>query len=192
VDVARQRRPLVRACLDWSEGEPHLAGALGAAITARLFELGWIERLDSSRSVAVTAKGGKLLRAEMGFPSRATRPPSATTACAGRPLDAEHRYQESDDLTMVRHAVRVRARRRGPSRHREARSDGPLTRSAQRKRLALHVGHAAAAVECSFAESRTGLCIDARGCLGLPIPEREEDSPMKNGLRGGCYLRGSA
>ena len=66
-DLARQRRPLVRACLDWSEREPHLAGALGAAITARLFELGWIERRDSSRSVAVTAKGRKLLRAEFGL-----------------------------------------------------------------------------------------------------------------------------
>jgi hypothetical protein len=30
-------------CLDWSERELHVAGALGAAIASSLFELGWIE-----------------------------------------------------------------------------------------------------------------------------------------------------
>jgi DNA-binding transcriptional ArsR family regulator len=65
IDLAvleRQRRLLVRACLDWSERKPHVAGALGAALTARFFELGWIERRDTNRSVAVTAAGQKLLR----------------------------------------------------------------------------------------------------------------------------------
>jgi DNA-binding transcriptional ArsR family regulator len=65
VDLAaleRQRRPLVRACLDWSERKPHIAGALGAAVTTRLFELGWVVRRDGSRSVAVTATGWRLLR----------------------------------------------------------------------------------------------------------------------------------
>jgi len=59
--LERQRRPLVRACLDWSERKPHVAGALGAAVTMRLFELGWIERRDTNRSVAVTAAGEKHL-----------------------------------------------------------------------------------------------------------------------------------
>jgi DNA-binding transcriptional ArsR family regulator len=65
IDLAapeQQRRPLVRACLDWSGRKPHVAGALGAALTARFFELGWIERRDTNRSVAVTAAGQKLLR----------------------------------------------------------------------------------------------------------------------------------
>jgi DNA-binding transcriptional ArsR family regulator len=31
--LSEQRRPLVRGCLDWSERELHLAGALGAALT---------------------------------------------------------------------------------------------------------------------------------------------------------------
>ena len=60
--LERRRRPLVRACLDWSERKPHVAGALGAALTSRFFELGWIERRDTNRSVAVTAAGQKLLR----------------------------------------------------------------------------------------------------------------------------------
>jgi DNA-binding transcriptional ArsR family regulator len=66
-ELARQRRPLLRGCPDWSERELHLAGALGAALTARLFELGWIERRDHDRSVAVTASGRELLRGELGL-----------------------------------------------------------------------------------------------------------------------------
>jgi hypothetical protein len=34
----------VRGCLDWSERELHVAGALGAALANRFFELGWIRR----------------------------------------------------------------------------------------------------------------------------------------------------
>jgi DNA-binding transcriptional ArsR family regulator len=56
-DVARGRRAFARACLDWSERRYHLAGALGAALTARLFELQWIERRRPNRSVTVTALG---------------------------------------------------------------------------------------------------------------------------------------
>ena len=60
------RRPLVRACLDWSEREPHVAGALGAALTARLFELGWIERRAGNRSVELTSAGRAGLAREFG------------------------------------------------------------------------------------------------------------------------------
>jgi hypothetical protein len=63
--LAAQRRPLVRGCLDWSERELHVAGALGAAVTERLFELGCIARRDRTRSVALTAAGRKLF-AELG------------------------------------------------------------------------------------------------------------------------------
>jgi DNA-binding transcriptional ArsR family regulator len=58
--LASQRRPLVRGCLDWSERELHVAGSLGAALTARLFELGCIVRRDGTRSVAVTERGSEL------------------------------------------------------------------------------------------------------------------------------------
>ena len=58
--LSGQRRPLVRGCLDWSERELHVAGSLGAALTARLFELGCIVRRDGRRSVAVTERGGEL------------------------------------------------------------------------------------------------------------------------------------
>ena len=64
--LSAQRRPLVRGCLDWSERELHVAGALGAALTARLFELECIARRDTTRSVAVTDRGSELF-AELGL-----------------------------------------------------------------------------------------------------------------------------
>jgi hypothetical protein len=60
VDVAsllRSRRKFAGSCLDWTQRRPHLNGALGAAITTRLLQLGWIERGRSRRSVRVTAAG---------------------------------------------------------------------------------------------------------------------------------------
>jgi DNA-binding transcriptional ArsR family regulator len=52
-----RRRIFCRPCLDWSERRPHLAGSLGAALAARCFKLGWIEREQESRAVAITGAG---------------------------------------------------------------------------------------------------------------------------------------
>jgi DNA-binding transcriptional ArsR family regulator len=60
VDVAavlRSRRRFAGSCLDWTQRRPHLNGALGAAVTARL-QLTWIERGRSRRSVRVTRPVG--------------------------------------------------------------------------------------------------------------------------------------
>ncbi|MFL5798692.1 MAG: ArsR/SmtB family transcription factor [Actinomycetota bacterium] len=57
LDHLPPRRPAIRFCIDWSEQRPHLAGAVGAALTARLFDLGWIRRADRSRAVRVTEEG---------------------------------------------------------------------------------------------------------------------------------------
>ena len=65
--LSRQKRPLVRGCLDWTERELHVAGAFGAAVTARLFELGYLARRDATRSVVVTRTGVQFLRAEVGI-----------------------------------------------------------------------------------------------------------------------------
>lgn len=40
--IERSRRVLARTCIDWTHRRPHLAGALPAAITARIVELGWL------------------------------------------------------------------------------------------------------------------------------------------------------
>jgi DNA-binding transcriptional ArsR family regulator len=58
IDTLRHhRRPLLRACLDWSERRPHVAGALGAALADALFELRWIERRPDTRALRVTSVG---------------------------------------------------------------------------------------------------------------------------------------
>jgi DNA-binding transcriptional ArsR family regulator len=43
--VLRTRRVLARPCLDWTQRRPHLAGALPAAITARLLDLRLLTRM---------------------------------------------------------------------------------------------------------------------------------------------------
>ena len=43
--------------IDWSERKHHVAGAFGAALAHRLFELNWIKRQSASRSVHLTADG---------------------------------------------------------------------------------------------------------------------------------------
>jgi DNA-binding transcriptional ArsR family regulator len=66
VEALSPTRPTTRACLDWSERRPHLAGALGAALCARLLEEGSIERLPPGRAVRVTAAGARRLEAALG------------------------------------------------------------------------------------------------------------------------------
>ncbi len=55
--LRKRRRPLLLLCLDWSEQRHHLAGALGAALAARMFEIGWIERTWRGRAVMLTQRG---------------------------------------------------------------------------------------------------------------------------------------
>jgi DNA-binding transcriptional ArsR family regulator len=57
-----RRRPLCRACLDWSVRRHHLAGALGAALLDRCFELGWARRGKGSRVVNFSQSGEQALR----------------------------------------------------------------------------------------------------------------------------------
>lgn len=55
--LRKKRRSFSRACLDWSERKHHLAGALGSELTHMWLELGWIERVPSSRAVKLTELG---------------------------------------------------------------------------------------------------------------------------------------
>lgn len=65
--LERTRRRFAGACLDWTERKPHLNGALGAAVTARLLGLGWIERGVRRRAVRVTPAGREGLAATFGW-----------------------------------------------------------------------------------------------------------------------------
>lgn len=60
--IPQTRRPLCRACVDWSERRHHLAGALGAALADRLLELRWVKHLPHSRALHVTARGEQTIR----------------------------------------------------------------------------------------------------------------------------------
>jgi DNA-binding transcriptional ArsR family regulator len=51
------RRPYCRPCLDWSERRPHIAGAVGASLARRCFDLGWLDRVRDSRGVKITSSG---------------------------------------------------------------------------------------------------------------------------------------
>jgi len=56
------RRPLCRACLDWSERRNHLAGSLGAALMTRFLERNWLRRASAGRVVHISPKGESELR----------------------------------------------------------------------------------------------------------------------------------
>ncbi len=70
VDISalrRQRRSLARPCLDWTARRPHLAGALGAAITTSLLERQWVEREPRCRALRLTSVGEAQLRQLCGL-----------------------------------------------------------------------------------------------------------------------------
>lgn len=58
IDVgARPRRPVCRACLDWSVRRSHLAGTLGAAILDKILAEKWARREKDSRAVVFSPPG---------------------------------------------------------------------------------------------------------------------------------------
>jgi DNA-binding transcriptional ArsR family regulator len=65
-ELRGSRRRFIGECLDWTQRRSHLNGAVGAALTARLFELGWIERGKRRRAVRVTPAGEDGLAATFG------------------------------------------------------------------------------------------------------------------------------
>jgi DNA-binding transcriptional ArsR family regulator len=60
------RRAYARACLDWSERRPHLAGALGAAVADTLLARHWVTRVPKTRALRVTDVGRDGLREALG------------------------------------------------------------------------------------------------------------------------------
>jgi DNA-binding transcriptional ArsR family regulator len=62
--LAGPRTP-IRYCIDWSEQDHHLSGALGAALAERLFELDWVKRLPRTRAVLVTDDGRRGLAEQL-------------------------------------------------------------------------------------------------------------------------------
>jgi DNA-binding transcriptional ArsR family regulator len=67
LDGLPRKRRLIRYCIDWSEQRHHLAGALGAALADRTFELGWAKRARNTRAVHLTDDGREGLRETFGL-----------------------------------------------------------------------------------------------------------------------------
>jgi DNA-binding transcriptional ArsR family regulator len=66
-EVRRGRRQFAGACMDWTQRRRHLKGALAAAITGRMFALGWIEHGTRRRSVLITEIGVRGLAETFGW-----------------------------------------------------------------------------------------------------------------------------
>ncbi|WP_432987864.1 ArsR/SmtB family transcription factor [Dactylosporangium sp. CA-233914] len=65
--LRRQRRPLARGCLDWTERRPHLAGVAGAQLCERFLAQQWLVRIGSGRAVKLTPAGRTGLRDLLGI-----------------------------------------------------------------------------------------------------------------------------
>jgi len=66
----RNRRPLMRYCVDWSEQRPHLGGALGAAILQMMLSREWVRR-GSGRAILTTPSGDAALIEHFGVDTAA-------------------------------------------------------------------------------------------------------------------------
>jgi DNA-binding transcriptional ArsR family regulator len=60
-ETLHTRRPLVRACTDWTERRPHLAGALGAALLDAMLERESLKRRPDGRALNITPRGHEAL-----------------------------------------------------------------------------------------------------------------------------------
>lgn len=60
IDVEQARahnRSFARACVDWTERRPHLAGSLGAALLDHVLKEQWVRRSSRDRSLLITPSG---------------------------------------------------------------------------------------------------------------------------------------
>jgi DNA-binding transcriptional ArsR family regulator len=64
--IDAQAGELVRACLDWTEQRPHIAGPLGRALLTRMLELQWLVRDSATRAVRLTEAGRSSLTDRLG------------------------------------------------------------------------------------------------------------------------------
>ncbi|MEL6746486.1 MAG: helix-turn-helix transcriptional regulator [Pseudomonadota bacterium] len=55
--LLRHRRPVCKACLDWSQRRHHLGGSLGAALLSVFEQRRWITRAQGSRVVTFSPRG---------------------------------------------------------------------------------------------------------------------------------------
>jgi len=66
-DARKARRVFARACQDWTEGEAHIGGALGAELCGFLQRQKWIDNNEDYREVYVLDKGRRKFEAVFGI-----------------------------------------------------------------------------------------------------------------------------
>ena len=114
------RRATARACLDWSERRPHVAGALGAALLDELLRRRWLRRRTDGRALTLTAAGGDGLAAAFGvelatigtksdYPGGSPSMPRMRRDAARDVLDPRARRHRA--VRLLRRARRLLARR---------------------------------------------------------------------------------
>jgi DNA-binding transcriptional ArsR family regulator len=68
LETARKlRRRFAYACLDWSERQPHVGGALGAALLQTALKRKWVEKDLNSRALDITRHGKREMLARFGL-----------------------------------------------------------------------------------------------------------------------------
>lgn len=67
VGSSGSRRPLCRACLDWSVRRHHLAGHLGARLLDYFLCKKWAKRVEGTRVIQFSARGQSMLQREFLF-----------------------------------------------------------------------------------------------------------------------------
>jgi DNA-binding transcriptional ArsR family regulator len=65
--LRQAKRRFACGCLDWSEREFHLGGALGAALLQQLEQRRWLLRVQKSRVMQLTPQGSQGMREAFGF-----------------------------------------------------------------------------------------------------------------------------
>lgn len=64
--LKKKRRSFAKKCLDWSERQHHLAGALGSALLGELFERKWLVR-SQGRALRITLVGRENMNKSFGI-----------------------------------------------------------------------------------------------------------------------------
>jgi DNA-binding transcriptional ArsR family regulator len=65
--IREQRRRFAFACIDWSERQPHIGGALGAAIFKIALKRKWVVQEPDSRALTVTRYGRREMLSRFGL-----------------------------------------------------------------------------------------------------------------------------
>jgi DNA-binding transcriptional ArsR family regulator len=66
-EIRSLRRKFAYPCLDWSERQPHIGGAFGAALLKTALKLKWIIQDLDSRSLRLTSRGEREMASRFGI-----------------------------------------------------------------------------------------------------------------------------